>query len=66
MIFLDTNFIVYRSHKVEPYANKIKGILLREAIRLAKNPRSKMLSFFKRTNLWNERLNRSPAGYYNA
>jgi len=65
MIFLDTNLIVYRSHKVEPYANKLKGILLREAIRLAKNPRSKILSF-QRTNLKNERLNRSPAGYYNA
>ena len=31
MIFLDTNLIVYRSRKIEPYANKIKGILLREA-----------------------------------
>ena len=47
MTFLDTNSIVYYLHKVEPYATKIKGILLREAIRLAKNPRSKMLSFSK-------------------
>lgn len=31
MILLDTNFIVYYLHKVEPYATKIKGILLREA-----------------------------------
>ena len=65
MILLDTNFIVYHSHRVEPYANKIKGILLREAIRLAKNPRSKILSF-QRTNLKNERLNCSPARYYDA
>ena len=31
MILLDTNFIVYRSHKVEPYATKVKEILPREA-----------------------------------
>ena len=31
MILLDTNFIVYYLHKVEPYATKIKGILLHEA-----------------------------------
>ena len=31
MILLDTNFIVYYLYKVEPYATKIKGILLREA-----------------------------------
>ena len=31
MIFLNTNFIVYYLHKVEPYATKIEGILLREA-----------------------------------
>ena len=31
MILLDINFIVYYLRKVEPYANKIKRILLREA-----------------------------------
>ena len=31
MIFLNTNFIVYYLHKVEPYATKMEGILLHEA-----------------------------------